>query len=329
MAVYNGARHIREQLDSLLRQTHLPVELVIGDDGSTDETEAIIADFATAAPFEVRYIRNESRLGYADNFMHAASLCRGELISFCDQDDIWKPNKIAKCVQEFLNPEVHFCVHSATLFGDSIRGQIRIPDFKDRQIAKPLRYYPLEGSIGFTMVFRRDLLEVVGSEERPSIYSPEVQLSHDQWLWFLGTIFGSSVTLPDSLADYRQHDSNTTGPRVKAASQVVKDNLSVRDYSVRAVQELRAAEFLAKVAAKGGRWEPYARSGAEFLRRCSDINFDRADLYRSESSFLQRFALFSKLLTRGTYSIGQKAAWLGWRALVKDLLIGVLRVGSR
>ena len=75
MATYNGERHIKEQVDSLARQSHLPLELVVTDEGSTDATLAIVADFAQTAPFPVRVHRNVGRLGYVKNCLHASALC--------------------------------------------------------------------------------------------------------------------------------------------------------------------------------------------------------------------------------------------------------------
>jgi hypothetical protein len=71
MATYNGARYIAEQLESFTRQTAIPSELVITDDGSTDDTLDIIDLFAARAPFPVRVERNVKRLGYRANFMKA------------------------------------------------------------------------------------------------------------------------------------------------------------------------------------------------------------------------------------------------------------------
>ena len=74
MATYNGARYIRDQLESLSKQTVLPDELVVSDDASSDETLSIVADFAARAPFRVRMERNSHRLGYRANFMRVADL---------------------------------------------------------------------------------------------------------------------------------------------------------------------------------------------------------------------------------------------------------------
>ena len=97
MATYNGSRFIDEQLQSLNRQTVIPAELVITDDCSTDGTMDIVQQFARSARFPVRFERNSERLGYRANFMRAAQLCVSDVISFCDQDDIWDKRK-SSCV---------------------------------------------------------------------------------------------------------------------------------------------------------------------------------------------------------------------------------------
>jgi len=107
MATYNGSRYIREQLASLASQSCVPTELVITDDSSDDGTLELASDFARDAPFPMRLYRNPKRLGYRANFMRAASLCRSDLIAFCDQDDVWYRHKIEACAECFHNPD--FC----------------------------------------------------------------------------------------------------------------------------------------------------------------------------------------------------------------------------
>src|SRR5262249_13539560 len=112
MATYNGQRHIQRQLDSLAAQTHLPAELVVSDDMSSDETLKIVDAFAKTAPFQVRIYQSKTRLGYRANFMRAAGLCQSDLIAFCDQDDYWYPNKIATCIEAFNDREVLLACHN-------------------------------------------------------------------------------------------------------------------------------------------------------------------------------------------------------------------------
>src|SRR5487761_1087652 len=95
MCTYNGSRFLPEQLASIAKQTRLPDEMVICDDGSTDSTPEIVEDFARSVPFPVRFFRNPQNLGSTKNFEQAIGLCTGDLIALSDQDDIWLPEKLA------------------------------------------------------------------------------------------------------------------------------------------------------------------------------------------------------------------------------------------
>ena len=99
MATYNGEKYIKEQLQSLSNQTSLPFELVVGDDGSTDATLDILKEFCAHAPFPVRIHQNQANLGFARNFLDTARRCKGDWIAFCDQDDVWLPDKLATVIQ--------------------------------------------------------------------------------------------------------------------------------------------------------------------------------------------------------------------------------------
>jgi glycosyltransferase involved in cell wall biosynthesis len=94
MAVYNGERFIQHQLDSFVRQTRLPDELIIADNCSTDRTVEIVREFAASAPFTVHLFINERNLGVRRNFERAISACSGDLIFLSDCDDVWYANKI-------------------------------------------------------------------------------------------------------------------------------------------------------------------------------------------------------------------------------------------
>jgi glycosyltransferase involved in cell wall biosynthesis len=113
MATYNGERFVLEQLRSLASQTRLPDELVVSDDGSEDRTLQIVRDSAAEAPFRVHIQANTGRLWCHRNFWHAASLCSGDIFAFCDQDDVWLPEKLALCVAEFeADPDVVLVCHN-------------------------------------------------------------------------------------------------------------------------------------------------------------------------------------------------------------------------
>ena len=94
MAVYNGERFMQEQLDSFLRQTRLPDELVVSDDASTDRSVEIAQEFARHAPFPVKLLVNERNAGCTKNFERAIEVSTGDLIFLSDWDDVWHPDKL-------------------------------------------------------------------------------------------------------------------------------------------------------------------------------------------------------------------------------------------
>jgi glycosyltransferase involved in cell wall biosynthesis len=224
MATYNGARFIREQLDSLAAQTVLPVELIVADDGSTDDTLAIVEEFAKTALFHVQIVRNETRLGYRTNFMKCAALCTGDLIAFCDQDDIWFSQKLERQLNHFADPMVYLSCHNVKLIDHQGRDLGRdLPQFRS---SLPFSYWsvsPFAYCQGFTQVFRRQLLSFFhlwdSSIDHNIIAEP---MAHDEWYFFLALVIGSVKYDPEPLALYRQHDANSSGPQLETKNAVAK-----------------------------------------------------------------------------------------------------------
>ena len=121
MAVYNGDRFIGEQLESFVRQTRLPDELVVSDNASTDRTVEIVRDFARRAPFKVRLLINDRNLGAAKNFERAITECTGDVIFLSDCDDVWYPNKVSVMEQALAeSPRAGVAVCDADLVDENL-----------------------------------------------------------------------------------------------------------------------------------------------------------------------------------------------------------------
>ena len=98
IATYNGAKFIGEQFDSILAQSVQPDEVIITDDGSIDSTREIVQRYIDEHDLNGawRLYVNEKNKGYAKNFLDGAMLTTGDIVFFCDQDDIWTLNRIKK-----------------------------------------------------------------------------------------------------------------------------------------------------------------------------------------------------------------------------------------
>ena len=122
MCTYNGARYLGEQLESIASQTRAPDELVICDDGSSDETVQIIRAFSAQSKFPVRLYVNEKNLGSTKNFEQAIALCNQEIIALADQDDVWRANKLEVIEDVFFNsPQTGLVFSDAELVGEDLQ----------------------------------------------------------------------------------------------------------------------------------------------------------------------------------------------------------------
>jgi glycosyltransferase involved in cell wall biosynthesis len=105
MVVYNGPRFLPDMLDSLVRQTLPPDELVVCDNCSTDDSRALIEDFACRAPFVGRLHVNDRNLGPNANFERAIALCTKEIIFTADCDEVWFPHKLETVAVHFAESD--------------------------------------------------------------------------------------------------------------------------------------------------------------------------------------------------------------------------------
>ena len=213
MATYNGAAFLEEQIDSLVAQTTPPAELVVSDDGSSDATLDIIRHFAGRAPFPVRILYKNERLGFADNILHAAAACRHELVAFCDQDDVWLPTKLEIGRRRIEEDNSLLSMHPLTLTDVNLHpvGHWNQGITANRVLA-PLEIDPYITGWGNTMLFRRELATLIARAHRPSQpEAPERPLSHDTWIYVLAVALGRVSHIEKSLILYRQHGAATFG----------------------------------------------------------------------------------------------------------------------
>lgn len=209
MATYNGAKHIIQQVDSLLRQTTPPDELVITDDCSSDATLDLVREHLAGSPCPVRIFQNDRRLGYGRNFLQAAMLCRNEYVAFCDQDDVWREDKIQSIQEAIRDSKPDLVIHGARVVDDQLRDL-----GTDFPVVPPgpidLATYRNFFVPGFAITVRRSRLVAWGAE---SVVADAglVDFEHDLWICMQARKDGSCLGIEKNLAFYRQHDNNTLG----------------------------------------------------------------------------------------------------------------------
>jgi rhamnosyltransferase len=329
MATYNGGRFIREQLESLARQTVLPMELIITDDGSTDDTLKVVADFAQQAPFPVEVHRNTNRLGYAANFMKCANLCRGELIAFCDQDDVWQTRKLELCADALTDDRLYMVYHNATISDDIAKegrplyGQQKARDLI-KPLGRPLSYYAL----GFTIIFRRSLLLTSSLWERSLNYNlTNVHIGHDLWIGMIANFVGPVAYIPDSLAMYRLHQNNVV---LRKGGLLKKISLNISSSTDRARNAFYLYSRVADLLCSNDSDERFCKdflAASTILRRMARWMKSRTDLY-CERQFIERIRKITALFLQGAYG-PKRQGGLGLYIMIKDITVGLLFGGSK
>ncbi|HKG60590.1 MAG TPA: glycosyltransferase family 2 protein [Pyrinomonadaceae bacterium] len=216
MCTYKGAEFLRAQLESIIAQSRPPDELVICDDGSSDDTRPLLERFAAESFIPITLHFNEQNLGSIKNFEEAISLCTGDIVALSDQDDVWRSDKLkliedafkespsaglvfsdAEIVDENLKPlnrrmwdEVGFDAHKRKLVRTGRALEVLIPGWT---------------VTGATMAFRSPFVKL-------SLPIPEgIAMIHDGWIALTIAAVADVVALDEPLIQYRQHGRQQIG----------------------------------------------------------------------------------------------------------------------
>ncbi len=219
MCTYNGAAYLSEQLESLAAQTRLPDELVVCDDRSNDDgrTVEIIKAFALKSPFQVLLSDNRKTLGSKKNFEKAISRCRGDIIFLCDQDDVWRQDKLARFEDNFSSkPETGLVFSDAEVVDEKLRPLSRLSDGFGRESSTDLEQdrafsalLPRNLVTGATMAFRSSFRRLMMPIPNDTI------LQHDAWIALIIAAVAPVVFLKEPLIKYRQHGGQQIGVSIK------------------------------------------------------------------------------------------------------------------
>ena len=210
MATYNGEKYICQQIDSILSQTCKDWELYIHDDGSTDNTIAVVESYVEKYPNKIHLIDGKSTGGAKYNFFYMFGQVEAPYYMTCDQDDVWLDKKIELTYDKMLTIENKADVPCL------VYTELRVVDSELNTIADTMSGYQsldchkrtinqfiLQNSVtGCTMMVNRAL-----RDKMLRITDIDNTIMHDWW----AAQFGKTAFIDEPTILYRQHGDNSLG----------------------------------------------------------------------------------------------------------------------
>ena len=203
--VYNGARFLRAALESVFAQTYRPIEVIVVDDGSADDSGVIAQSFP-----EVCYIRQENQ-GVAAARNNAIEAARGEFFAFLDQDDLWTPEKLRLQTEHLLNnPELGYTLTHQQFF---LEPGTPLPVWFRKELLTSVH----TGWVLGTLVVRRTAFEQIGN------FATGYSAANDSdWFFRAKAAEMPMAVIPELLLLKRIHEANDSGRAKEILSELLK-----------------------------------------------------------------------------------------------------------
>ena len=270
LSTYNGEKYIEEQINSILSSSYQDIDLYIRDDGSSDRTMEILEGYRSNAPEQIHVFRNDVNLGVTLNFLQGICDTTADYIMLCDQDDVWKSNKICDTLKRMrhmeaqLGKELPIAVFTDATVVDGSLNKLHDSFFRTGKL-NPLKtdlpHILMENKlIGCTVMINASLRRVLKSR-----HLPEKARYHDWWLALIAASCGKIGYLPEQTLLYRQHGNNVVGST--SFLSYVKSRITSLKKQKAAVLTLekQAEEFLKLY------WEYLTADSREVLRQFADL----------------------------------------------------------
>ncbi|QQE87163.1 glycosyltransferase family 2 protein [Azotobacter chroococcum] len=317
MATYNGSRYLPEQLDSFLRQTRQPDELVVCDDCSQDGTLDILRRFQQQAPFPVHIYQNERNLGFVRNFEKALSLCSGDILFLSDQDDVWFENRLAIIEQEFsAHPKKMVVLNDLEITTENLQptGCRKLKNIHD------LGFRSTYLITGCCTAIRREWRDI-------ALPIPEVighhHIPHDMWINKLADLLGTRLIIERPLQFYRRHDNNTSSSPSNNISKTSKLKILI-SYGLKDARE----GWMAKIAHTNLYLDRLEKSRSQIQSLGASERLDKAviDLRNRLSALEHRLKIAAYPRWRRPPELlrfwlsGGYQNFAGWKSALKDMV---------
>lgn len=237
LPVYNASLFLKKAIDSIINQTYTDWELIIVNDGSTDNSEDIIVNYSDN---RIKYSRNETNSGLITTLNKAITLCSGKYIARMDADDISLPSRFESQLS-FLerNTEYAMCGTFARIIDqeDKITGKIVHVTDNDYLKVNMLFSVPF---VHPSIMIRKDILET-------ELFDKEYLHAEDFDLWTRIARKHKVANIPDFLLKYRWHNSNVSVTNSKKQEEV-KNQIIIRELNLLGLSPDENELFLHKVS---------------------------------------------------------------------------------
>lgn len=234
MATYNGARFIKQQIDSILPQLSENDEIVISDDGSSDGTLEIIESYHDKRINILNHQKSNQTGMYCkfryvtENFENALTQVRGNYIFLSDQDDVWMQDKVEQCVR--LLEKYDCVVHNYQII-DIDNNLISEQRFNKNPLHKTILANIMDNHFrGCCMAFKKDLLKYV-------LPIPPKVAGHDYWIGTLAAHFGKVYYAIDPLIQSRQYLQSVSAPQKTSMIYKIQHRIDLMIAIIKRIRE--------------------------------------------------------------------------------------------
>lgn len=208
LAAYKGEKFLARQLRSILSQIGDDSEIIVSDDCPNEVMKSIVDSFGDD---RIQYVEGPAQ-GVIRNFEHAISLCKGDYIFLCDQDDVWCSDKVEKCVEK-LEDGCLLVLHNAKIVDAELKDTGKTIFESLNSSSGVLKNIVVNSFVGCCMAFRKELKEYI-------LPFPKKLPMHDQYIGLSAKKHGQVVLIDEPLILYRRHGGNVTGGQTSVSDKI-------------------------------------------------------------------------------------------------------------
>lgn len=254
LATYNGEKFIRPQIESILSQTFQDFNLIIQDDGSSDGTVDILRSYQAEFPDKISVFENRAPTGCATkNFLSLAQRSTSDYVMFCDQDDVWLPDKvkityraIKELEQESENKDIPLLIHTDLQVVDENLNLLNKSLFRYQKMnlkRDKLNNLLVQNIVtGCTVMCNKKLVELLNWVADDC----DLVIMHDWWMALIATTFGKVKFVDQGTILYRQHQTNQVGAKKAKSLSYLLGQLANFKIATRVIDDTysQAGKFL-------------------------------------------------------------------------------------